>query len=145
MHYEYLTRAGATPLTLTFTVPHDLSDITKDSKALLTFVVAAEGIFIGAYIAAAAEFAALAQPALAQVAFQVAGVESEHRVLAHYGLGAVPPNDLGFERAPFATVGEAAAKLKSLGLLGTPSPAATLHYADFARSVDFTGIGGRTP
>lgn len=138
-HYEYLTKAGAKPLTLTFTVPQNLADITTDSKALLDFVVSEEGIAIGAYVAAAAEFADLGQPALAQVACQIAGVESEHRTLANYARGAVPPNNLGFEKAPFHTVGEAAAQIKSLGLLGTPSPAATLHYADFAPRVDRTG------
>jgi hypothetical protein len=145
LHYEYLSKAGAKPLTLTFTVPQNLAAITKDSKALLAFVVAAETIFIGAYIAAGAEFADLGQPALTQVAFQVCGVECEHRTLAHYGTGAVPPNNLGFEEAPFHTLGEAAAKVKSLGLLGTGNPAATLHYEDFAGKVDFAGVGGRAP
>jgi len=144
-HYEYLTKAGARPLTLTFTVPQNLASITNDSKALLDFVVAAEGIFIGAYIAAAAEFAALGQPGLTQVAYQVAGVECEHRTLANYARGATPPNNLGFENAPFHTVGEAADKVKSLGLLGTPSPAATLHYADFAGKVDRMGVSRWTP
>ncbi len=144
-HYQYLTKAGAKALTLTFTVPQNLVPITTDSKALLNFVVAAETIFIGAYIAAAAEFAALGQPALAQVAFQICGVECEHRDLARYGAGAVPPNNLGFEQAPFRTVGEAAAKVKSLGLLGTPNAAATLRYADFASTVDFAGVTGLAP
>ena len=101
--------------------------------------MSAETIFIGAYVAAAGEFANLGQPALAQVACQLAGVESEHRVVANYARGAVPPNNLGFEKAPFATVAEAADQIKSLGLLGTPTPAATLHYADFAPRVDRTG------
>jgi hypothetical protein len=57
----------------------------------------------------------------------------------------VPPNNLGFEEAPYSVVGEAAARLKSLGLLGTPQPVATLHYQDFAGKVDFSGVGGRTP
>ena len=145
VHYEYLTKAGAKPLTLTFTVPQNLADITTDSKALLDFEVSAETIFIGAYVAAAGEFANLGQPALAQVACQLAGVESEHRVLANYGRGVVPPNNLAFEKAPFNTVGEAAAQIKSLGLLGTSSPAATLHYADFAPLVDRTGTTTAEP
>ena len=145
VHYEYLTKAGAKPLTLTFTVPQNLADITTDSKALLDFEVSAETIFIGAYVAAGGEFADLGQPALAQVACQLAGVESEHRVLANYARGAVPPNNLGFEKAPFHTVAEAADQIKSLGLLGTPTPAATLHYADFASHVDRTGVTGLTP
>jgi len=144
-HYEYLTEAGAKPLTLTFTVPQNLVDITTSSKAFFDFLVSAETIFVGAYVAAGGEFADLGQPALAQVACQLAGVESEHRVLANYARGAVPPNNLGFEKAPFHTVAEAADQIKSLGLLGTPTPAATLHYADFAPRVDRTGVTGLTP
>jgi len=143
-HYQYLTQAGAKALTLTFTVPQDLAAITKDSKALLTFVVAAETLFIGAYTAAAAAFAAAGQPALAEIAYRVTGVECEHRVLARYAMGATPPNNVGFESAPFGSVGEAAAKLKGLGLLGAPNAAATLNYSDFAGKVDTAGVSGLT-
>jgi len=143
-HYQYLTQAGAKALTLTFTVPQELVAITKDSKALLNFVVAAETLFIGAYTAAATAFAAAGQPALAEIAYRVTGVECEHRVLARYALGAMPPNNVGFEPAPFASVGEAAAKLKGLGLLGTPNAAATLNYSDFAGKVDTAGVSGLT-
>ncbi len=144
-HYAYLTSAGAKALTLTFTVPQNLASITNDSKALLNFVVAAETIFIGAYIAAAQEFAQLGQPALSKVALQVAGVEAEHRVLASYGLGASPPNNIGFEKALYANVGAAAAAVKGLGLLGTANPAATLNYSDFAGSVSNAGVSNLTP
>ncbi len=144
-HYQYLTTAGAKPLTLTFTVPQNLAAITNDSKALLDFVVAAEAVFIGAYIAAAQEFATLGQPALSQVALQICGVECEHRVLANSARGASPPNNLGFEGAPYHNVSEAAAAVKGLGLLGTSNPAATLSYTDFASKVDFAGVGNLKP
>ncbi|MGH2458080.1 MAG: ferritin-like domain-containing protein [Chloroflexota bacterium] len=144
-HYKYLTSAGAKPLTLSFTVPQNLVPITNDSKALLNFVVAAETIFIGAYIAAAQEFAELGQPTLSKVALQIAGVECEHRVLANYGTGAMPPNNLGFEQALYHDVHEAAAAVQQLGLLGTSNPAATLHYNDFAGSVDNAGVSMLTP
>lgn len=144
-HYAYLTGAGAKPLSLSFTVPQNLASITNDSKALLNFVVAAEGLFIAAYIAAAQEFTQLGQPALAQVALQIEGVECEHRVLASYGLGMLPPNNLGFEKAMFKNVHEAAAALTSLGLLGTSNPVATLSYNDFAGKVDTTGVSNLTP
>jgi hypothetical protein len=144
-HYQYLTAAGAKPLTTTFTVPQNLAGITTDSKMLLNFVVAAEEIFIGAYIAAAQEFTDLKQPALAKVALQIAGVEAEHRVLASYGAGANPPNNMGFEKAPYDSVGAAAAAVKSLGLLGTANPAATLMYSDFANTVSFAGVTNLKP
>ena len=144
-HYQYLTKAGAKALTLTFTVPQNLADITTSSSALLKFVVSAETVFIGAYTAAAQEFAQLNQPDLSMVALQIASVESQHRVLANYGLGASPPNDVAFEKAPYANVAAAAAVLKQLGLLGTTNPAATLNYADFSGAVDFTGVSNLTP
>ena len=144
-HYAFLTAAGAKPLTTTFTVPQSLAAITNDSKALLTFVVGAETIFIAAYTAAAERFAQLSQPQLAQVALQIAGVEAEHRVLASAGLGASPPNNIAFEKAMFSSVGEAAAAVKALGLLGAANPAATLDYADFASKVDTTGVSNLAP
>ena len=144
-HYQFLTGAGAKALTLTFTVPQNLAAITTDSKTLLNFVVQAETIFIGAYTAAAQEFAQLQQPNLSKVALEIAGVESEHRVLANFAYGTMPPNNVGFESAPYASVGEAAAAVKGLGLLGTSNPAATLNYSDFSGSVDFTGVSNLKP
>lgn len=139
-HYNYLASAGAKPLTLTFTVPQNLVSITNDSKALLTFIQQAETVFIGAYTAAAQEFANLGHPELSQVAYQIGGVECEHRALVNYGLGISPPNNLGFEMAPYHNVAEAAAVIQGLGLLGTSNPAATLKFTDFNGSVDHTGL-----
>lgn len=144
-HYNYLVSAGAKPLLTTFTVPQNLANITTDSKALLGFVVAAETLFIAAYTAAAQEFTMLNQPALSKVALQIAGVESEHRVLANYGYGTMPPNNVAFEKALFHNLHEAADALKNLGLLGTSNPAATLKYSDFSGSVDFAGVSQTTP
>jgi hypothetical protein len=144
-HFRYLSAAGARPLTLTFTIPTRLAAITSDSHALLDFVVAAETIFIGAYIAAAQEFAALGQPALSAVALQICGVECEHRVLVNSRRGVSPPNNLAFEDAPYHNVHEAAAAVQNLGLLGTANPAATLKYTDFAPKVDSSGVSGLAP
>lgn len=144
-HYQYLVGAGAKPLTTTFTVPQNLAGITNDSKTLLNFVVQAETLFIGAYIAAAQEFTQLGKPDLAKVAYQIAGVEAEHRTLANFALGAAPPNNVGFEKALFHNVGEAAAAVQGLGLLGASNPAATLRFEDFKGSVDSTGVSQTTP
>lgn len=144
-HYQYLVAAGAKPLTTTFTVPQNLAGITNDSKMLLTFVVQAETVFIGAYIAAAQEFTEQGKPDLAKVAYQIAGVEAEHRTLANFALGAAPPNNLGFEKALFQNVAAAAAAVQGLGLLGTSNPAATLRFEDFKGGVDSTGVSQTTP
>ncbi len=144
-HYDYLVAAGAQALTLTFTIPQSLVGITNNSATLLNFVVSAETIFIGAYAAAAQEFAQLKQPTLAKIALEILGVEAEHRTLAHYLTGAVPPNNLDFESAPYHNVAEAAAAVKNLGLLGTLNPAATLSFNTFANSVDFSGVSDLKP
>lgn len=90
-HYQYLTKAGAQALTLKFTIPQNLAGITRESSALLSFLVEAETIFIGAHIAAARKFTTLGHPKLAQATFQICGMECEHRVHTRHGLGDAPP------------------------------------------------------
>ncbi len=122
-HLEYLLSAGAQPLTQTFTVPD--TSILSSYDALFSTIVALEGAFIAAYIAAARRFAELKQPELVKVAFQIAGTEAEHRVLANYALGTRPANDVAFEKALFRSVGEAAEMLQHLGYIGGDGPAVT--------------------
>lgn len=119
-HYEYLVEAGAVPLTTAFTIPDTaiLSDFTTLAGAL----VALETAFVAAYMAAARRFAELGQPELVKVAYQVAGVEAEHRVLANYALGTRPANNFAFYPAMFASVGEAAQALIDLGFIGGTGP-----------------------
>jgi hypothetical protein len=119
-HFEYLMEAGAVPLTTTFTIPD--TAILSDFTALATTIVQLETAFVGAYMAAARRFAELGQPALVKVAYQVAGVEAEHRVLANYALGTRPANDFAFYPSLFGTVGEAAQTLIDLGFIGGTGP-----------------------
>ncbi len=120
-HYTYLIGAGAKPLTTTFTLPDPkiITDVPTFLKTLITL----EEIFIAAYIAAAQEFAILGKPELAQIAMAIAAVESEHRVLVRVfavegGVITGLPNDIAFQQALYTSVGEAAAALQSLGLIG---------------------------
>lgn len=122
-HYEYLTAAGAQPITTTFNVP-DTSILTS-SNALFETIVTLEGAFIAAYIAAAQQFTRLQQPELVKVAFQIAGTEAEHRVLANFALGTRPANDVAFEPALFQSVAQAAGTLQQLGYIGGRGPAVT--------------------
>jgi hypothetical protein len=115
-HYEYLIAAGAKPLTTDFTVP-DMKLLT-DYDTLFSTIVALEGAFIAAYMAAAREFSAMGQTDLVQVAYEVAGTEAEHRVLANYALGVRPANNVAFEKAMFTQVSDAANALKQLGFIG---------------------------
>lgn len=120
-HYQYLTGAGAKPLTTTFTVPDE--KIVTDVPTFLKTLITLEEAFIAAYLAAAQEFAILGQSRLAQAALQIGAVEAEHRAGARFfaieaGVISGTPNDVAFEKAMFTSVGEAAAALKQLGFIG---------------------------
>lgn len=119
-HYEYLVEAGAVPLTTTFTIPD--TALLSDYTTLFSTVVALDTAFVGAYMAAARRFAELGQPELVKVAYQIAGVEAEHRVLANYALGTRPANDFAFYPSMFNHVSEAAQALIDLGFIGGTGP-----------------------
>jgi hypothetical protein len=119
-HYEVLVSAGATPLTLTFTVPD--ARIVTDVGVLLTTAINLEEAFIAAYLAAAQQFAILGGPDLVKVALQIGGVEAEHRAQLRFyaiagGVISGVPNDVAFEKALFTSVGAAAEALVQLGFI----------------------------
>src|SRR5207302_10537146 len=66
----------------------------------------------GMYIAAAAHFLQLGRHDLATLAAQLMGVEAEHRTLGRVLCGVRPPNDLTFQPAPFACLGDMDAVLR---------------------------------
>ncbi len=77
-HYNFLLANGAKPVTNKFFVPEGV----LENLALYVAVTdLAEGVFIGAYLAATRRFAELNMPVMAEVAAQVMGVEAEHRAL----------------------------------------------------------------
>lgn len=140
-HYAYLTGAGGKALTLTFNIPNP--KIATDTTTLFQTVEALEDAFISAYEAAANEFATMGQSGLVKVALQIGSVEGEHRALARLALGDSLPHNLAFSSAQFATVGDAATALKSLGFIGGSGQA--IMYSDFAGKVDNTGVTNLTP
>jgi len=120
-HYEALITAGAKPRTTTFTLPDP--KILTDVATFLPAVIGLEEAFVAAYLAAAQEFAVLGEPRLAQLAFSIAAVESEHRVAVRFfaveaGVIKGLPNDIAFEQALFTSAGAAADALKQLGWIG---------------------------
>lgn len=119
-HYRLLTGAGAKPSTTTFTVPEK---IVTDVATFLTTVIWLKELCIAAYLAAAQEFGILGHPALAQMALSVASVDAEHRVGVRFfaveaGVITGLPNDIAFQQALFASVGEAAVALRQKGFVG---------------------------
>ena len=136
--------AGAKPSTLTFTIPDP--KIVTDVPTFLKTLVTPEEAFSAAYIVAAQEFAILGQAKYAQVALQIGGVEAEHRAgVRFYAIqaGALTgtPNDVAFEKALFASVGEAAA-LQKLGFIGGTGTQITYPGPG---AIDATGVIERTP
>jgi hypothetical protein len=140
-HYAYLTGAGAKPLTTTFNIPDP--KIATDTTTLFKTLEALETAFISAYEAAANEFSAMGKSPLVKVALQIGAVEGEHRALARLAQGDSLPHNVAFEAAQFATVGDAAKALMSLGFIGGTGTA--VNYADFAGKVDNTGMSELTP
>jgi len=127
-HYAFLTGAGATPLTTTFTVPDPA--IMTNVPAFLTTLITLEEAFIAAYLAAAQEFGVRGEPAWAQHALAIAAVEAEHRVIVRFfaieaGVLTGLPNDVAFWKATFTSVGQAAVALLTLGFIGGKGPRIT--------------------
>lgn len=123
-HAQFLEAAGAKPLTDNFSVPDP--KMLSDYGTFFGTLEVAESIFIAAYMDAVREFAELGQPTLAKYAYQIGGVEAEHRALARAALalqsnGAqdAPPNNKAFETDLFVYVADAAKVLSDLGFLGT--------------------------
>ncbi len=144
-HYAYLIGAGAKPLTTTFTVPDP--KIVTEVATFLNTLITLEEIFIAAYIAAAQEFAILGRPELAQVVMAIAAVEAEHRVLARAfavegGVIMGLPNNIAFQQAFYASVGEASAALQQLGFIGGSGPQITYPGPG---AIDNTNVKQLTP
>ena len=144
-HYDFLIGAGAKPLTLTFTIPDP--KIVTDVPTFLKTLVTLEEAFIAAYIAAAQEFAILGQAKYAQVALQIGAVEAEHRAGVRFyaieaGVLTGTPNDVAFEKALFASVGEAAAALRQLGFIGGSGTQITFPGPG---AIDATGVTNLRP
>lgn len=121
-HADFLEANGAKPLTDTFTVPD--AKILTDAHTFFATIEAAETIFIGAYMAATREFSQMGNRALAQYAYQIGGVEAEHRVLARAAQFLIgdtsksPPNNKAFSSDVVYKVADAATILTNLGFIG---------------------------
>ena len=73
------------------------ADTFSTKESMLAMGAALEAIFIGAYLGAVKQGAALRNPAVAEAAAQICGIECEHRVLINDIMGVSPPNDRFYE------------------------------------------------
>lgn len=103
-------------------------DLTAVGHAL----VAGETLFVNTYLIGVTVLTTAGRSAFARYAAELAGVESEHRVLAQTLINASPPNNYGFSLFEFSRVGEVMAALEGAGIgLGKKgaSPGAFYHLA----------------
>lgn len=138
-HLDFLQSAGATPLLTTFSLPDPA--ILTDYNTFFQTIEAAEGIFIAAYMAATVEFANGGNGTLARYAYQIGGVECEHRVAARAALGEQPVNNKAFETPMFSAVSDAAALLGKLGFL-SPTAGNSYPYPGAAAGHSGCSVGG---
>jgi hypothetical protein len=123
--------------------PGNALDLTAVGKG----VAAGEALFINTYLLGVTIFAAARRSTFARYSAELAGVESEHRVLGQVLAGASPPNNLGFEVFEFASVREIKAALMNAGFgLGEQGTSAGRFY-DFPRPpmAPPIPINGNTP
>lgn len=98
-HFRF-TRAHWKPTTTKFWIPDGFfggPGNTLSLTAVGNALVAGETLFVNLYLIGVTEFARAGRNTFARYAAELAGVESEHRVLAETLLNANPPNNVGFE------------------------------------------------
>lgn len=98
-HFRF-TRKYWNPTTTNFWIPDGFfggSGDTLDLTALGMALVAGETLFVNLYLIGVTAFAQAGNEQFARFSAEIAGVESEHRVLAQTLVGATPPNNVGFE------------------------------------------------
>jgi hypothetical protein len=105
--------------------PGDALDLTAVGQG----VAAGEQLFINTYLLGVTILADAGRSTLARYSAELAGDESEHRVLGHFLAGASPPNNLGFEVFAFSNVDAIRSALVGAGFgLGRQGTAAGRFY-----------------
>lgn len=141
IHQQFFTANGGQSVAETFSFPQGAQTFT-DLKTFIDTQQQLEGVFDSAFLAAIKEFAQLGRPDLAQIAGQIACIESEHRALGRV-IGKLSPAD-NWAYAPvlIATVGDAPALVKKAGYL-SPTSGNTYTYQEV--STDNVGVEQRKP
>ncbi len=127
IHQEFFTAAGGDSLATTFSFPSGAATFT-DLGLFIATQQQLEGVFDAAFIAAVFEFAQAGRPDLAQIAAEIAMIESEHRALgrniaAEAGLTAPdgtsydPADNWVFGLLTLEAVGDAPAIVAAAGFL----------------------------
>ena len=127
LHQRLFTAQGGDSLTDTFSFPQGAATFS-DLGTFIATQQMLEGVFDSAFLAAVREFAEMGEARLAQIAAQIACVESEHRALGR-DIGGLDPGD-NWTYAPVLVsfVADAPALVQSAGFL-SPAPSNTYKYA----------------
>lgn len=116
-HWRFIRKFFA-PSTRRFWIPNGVfggagNDLNLQSVGAA--LVAGETLFVNTYLIGVTTFASAGRSTFARYSAELAGVESEHRVLAQTLLGATPPNNVGFEVFRFEHVTAIKAALEAAG------------------------------
>jgi len=135
IHQLFFTANGGASLADTFSFPQGPQTFT-DLKTFIATQQQLEGVFDSAFLAAIMEFAQLGRPDLAQIAGQIATVESEHRALGRVIGGLVPADNWAFTPVLVTSVGAAPALVQKAGYLSPMSGNSYMY-----QQVDTSGAG----
>ncbi len=125
IHELFFEANGGKALTSTFSFPQGAATFTSLANFIAT-QQQLEGAFDSAFIAAAYEFAAMNNPAVARIAVQIAMIEEGHRTVGRFIGGLDPAEDNAFAPQLVPNVGAAPAVLAAAGFL---SPVAGNTYS----------------
>lgn len=113
-HFHFFEAVGGLSATTTFTVPdEDLEAPTSFFRALAPL----ESIFVGAYMAAARQFATLGNVRLVEIAYQIGSVEAQHHAVSRLYAGEKLASNRAFAKWMFNSPADAVVAIKELGYI----------------------------
>lgn len=141
IHELFFEAAGGKALTSTFSYPNG-EDTFDHLDLFIATQQQLEGVFDSAFLAAVKEFALMGQARLAQIAAQIACIESEHRVLGRDIGGLSPADNWAFTPIFVESVSDGPAALAAAGYL-SPVSGNSFTYEEVSTELD--GVVFRTP
>lgn len=147
IHQQFFAAAGGESLADTFSFPSG-AETFEDLETFIRTQQQLEGVFDSAFLAAIKEFAQLGAPRLAQIAGQIACIESEHRALGRQILAErgderfIPADNWAYAPVLVVRVADAPALVAQAGYL---SPTAGNSYRYQPVSTEDPRIEFRTP
>ena len=126
LHQQLFTAQGGDSLADTFSFPDGAKTFTDRATFIATQQML-EGVFDSAFLAAVREFSETGQHRTAQIAAQIACIESEHRALGRQIGGLEPADNWTYAPVQVSFVADAPQAVKDAGFL-SPVPGNTFKY-----------------